>query len=105
MSTSGEESTHVENKTPDENGCQTMEIESVRKKKIINMALMNNAGRAFLVRLTEEQRSPEEVRKGFEVLEDAYKYIMEILLISEELYSKENDMKIKKSNVRNGDDY
>ena len=40
-----------------------------------------------------------------DVLEDAYKCTMEILLRIEEPYSKKNEMKNqKKSNRRNGDD-
>ena len=35
MSTSGAESANVENKAPDDKGCQTMEIENVRKDKTI----------------------------------------------------------------------
>ena len=54
---------------------------------------MTNARRALLVGLTEEQENPAEVRKGLDVLEDAYKCTMEILLRIEELYSTENDMK------------
>ena len=34
-STGGAVSAHVENKTPDDNGCQTMEIENVRREKTI----------------------------------------------------------------------
>ena len=76
------------------------------KGKTIKKSLMTNARRALLVGLTEEPKYPEEVRKGLDVLEDAYKCKMEILLRIEELYSKENDMKNqKKSNRRNGDDH
>ena len=90
MSTSGAESAHVENKNPDDGGCQTMEIENLRKEKTIKKGLMTNARRALLVGLMEEQKkNPEEVRKGLDVLEDAYKCTMEILLRIEELYSKE----------------
>ena len=60
MSTNGAESAHVENKTKqhDDNGCQTMEIENVRKEKTIKKGLMNNARRALLVGVTEEQKKP-----------------------------------------------
>ena len=61
--------------------------------KTIKKGLMTNARRALLVGLTEEQKNPEEVRKGLDVLEDAYQCTMEILLRIGELYSKENDMK------------
>ena len=105
MSTSGAESAHVENFNPDDCGCQTIEIENLRKEKTITKGLMTNAQRALLVGLTEEQKNPEEVRKGLDVLEDASKCTMEILLRIEELFSKENDMKNQtKNNQRNGDD-
>ena len=48
----------------------------------------------------EEQKNPEEVRKGFDVLEDAYKCTKEILLRIEELYSKENDMKNQRKIIK-----
>ena len=82
-----------------------MEIENLRKEKTIKKGLMTNARRPLLVGLTEEQKNPEEVRKGLYVLEDAYKCTMEYLLRIEELYSKENDMKNQNSNRRNGNDY
>ena len=97
MSTSGAESAHVENKNPEDGGCQTMEIDNLRKEKTIKKSLMTNARRALLVGLTEEQKENPEVRKGLYVIEDAYKCTMENLLRIEELYSKENDMKNQKN--------
>ena len=58
MSTSGAESAHVENKNPDDGGCQKMEIENLRKEKTIKKGLMTNARRALLVGLTKEQKKP-----------------------------------------------
>ena len=55
MLASGAESVHVENKNPDYNGYQTREIEIVRKEKTIKKG-SNNARRALLVGLTEEQK-------------------------------------------------
>ena len=61
---------------------------------------MTNARRALLVGLTEEQKNPEEVRKGLDVLEDAYKCPMEILVRIEELYSKENNLNNQKKVIK-----
>ena len=90
MSTSGAESVHLENKNPNDGGCQTMEIENVRKEKKIKRRF-NSARRALLVGLTKEQKNPEGGKKkiGCRCLQ----VYMEILLRIGELYSKENDMK------------
>ena len=51
---------------------------------------MNNARRPL--RIDGRTKNREEVRKGLDVLEDAHKCTMEILLRIGELYSKENEM-------------
>ena len=50
----------------------------------------------FLLEWRKNRKTQNEVRKGLDVLEDAYKCTMEILLRIEELYSKEIDMKNQK---------
>ena len=60
----------------------------MRQEKTIKKGLMNNARRALLVGLPEEQKTQKEVRKGLDAFEDAYKCTIELLLRIEELYSK-----------------